>query len=68
MQSPRTYQRQPGPPPPQLLPRPATAAKGEARVGWLADTLAEYITAVKADEVVPALEHEFFRRVREEVG
>ena len=48
--------------------RTASAEKGQARVGWLVDTLAEYIAAVKADDVIPALEKEFFRRVREEVG
>lgn len=48
--------------------RPASAEKGKARVGWIVDTLAEYIAAVKTDEVVPALESEFFQRVREEVG
>ena len=48
--------------------RPASAEKGQARVGWIVETLAEYIAAVKADQVIPALESEFFRRVREEVG
>jgi len=43
----------------------ATPEKGRALVGWLVDTLAEYIAAVKADEVVPTLEEEFFRRVRQ---
>lgn len=48
--------------------RPASEEKGKARVGWIVETLAEYIAAVKADEAVPALECEFFRRVRDEVG
>ena len=48
--------------------RPASAEKGRARVGWQVDMLAEYIAAVKADEIVPALEAEFFKRVREDVG
>ncbi|MBN1641743.1 MAG: creatininase family protein [Anaerolineae bacterium] len=42
--------------------RPASAEKGRALVDWQAETLAQYIAAVKADEVVPALEGEFFRR------
>jgi len=44
--------------------RPATEDKGSARVEWLADTLAEYIAAVKADRVVAQLESEFFGRAR----
>ncbi len=48
--------------------RTASAEKGRALVGWTVDALADYIAAVKADEVVPALKNEFFRRVREEVG
>jgi creatinine amidohydrolase len=48
--------------------RPASVEKGQARVGWVVDTLAEYIAAVKADRVIPTLESEFFRRAREEVG
>jgi creatinine amidohydrolase len=47
--------------------RTASAEKGRLRVGWVVDTLAEYIAAVKADEAVPALKSEFFRRVRDEV-
>ncbi len=47
--------------------RPASAGKGRARVEWEADTLAQYIAAVKADQVVPALEREFFARA-DEVG
>jgi len=42
--------------------RTASAEKGQALVGWMVDTLAAYIAAVKADEVVPALEREFFER------
>lgn len=45
--------------------RTATAEKGQALIGWMVDTLAEYIAAVKADAVVPALEAEFFRRAQE---
>jgi creatinine amidohydrolase len=45
--------------------RSATAEKGRALVEWRAQTLAEYIAAVKADEVVPALEKEFFDRVNQ---
>jgi creatinine amidohydrolase len=47
--------------------RTATEEKGRALVKWRTKTLAEYIAAVKADEVVPALEDEFFGRV-ERVG
>jgi creatinine amidohydrolase len=43
--------------------RTATVEKGRALVRWRAKTLAEYIAAVKEDEVVPALEDEFFDRV-----
>jgi creatinine amidohydrolase len=45
--------------------RPASAEKGRARVEWEADTLARYIAAVKADQVIPALEREFFARADE---
>jgi creatinine amidohydrolase len=44
--------------------RTASVEKGRALVGWMVDTLAEYIAAVKADQVVPALETEFFARAR----
>jgi creatinine amidohydrolase len=44
--------------------RAASGKKGSALVGWMVDTLASYIAAVKADQVVPALESEFFARVR----
>ena len=44
--------------------RPATAAKGQLMRDLLVDSLAEYIAAVKKDRVVPALERDFFRRVR----
>jgi creatinine amidohydrolase len=42
--------------------RTASVEKGRALVQWRVDTLAEYISAVKADTVVPALEKEFFDR------
>ncbi|HDQ70644.1 MAG TPA: creatininase family protein [Chloroflexi bacterium] len=45
--------------------RVATREKGEKLLQWEAEYLAEYIAAVKADEVIPALREEFFRRVRE---
>jgi creatinine amidohydrolase len=45
--------------------RSASAAKGRALVEWSVDTLAEYIAAVKADQVVPTLEQEFFRRAQQ---
>ena len=44
--------------------RTASVEKGRALVDWQVDTLAEYIAAVKADQVVPALETEFFARAR----
>ena len=44
--------------------RPATAAKGWLLRDLLVDSLAEYIAAVKKDRVVPALEREFFQRVK----
>jgi creatinine amidohydrolase len=47
--------------------RTASVEKGQALVKWRVKTLAEYIAAVKADPVVPALEDEFFGRV-EQVG
>ena len=43
--------------------RTASIEKGRALRQLLVDNLAEYIAAVKADAVVPALETEFFRRV-----
>jgi creatinine amidohydrolase len=43
--------------------RYASEAKGEVLVRLASDYLARYIGAVKADEVVPALTEEFFRRV-----
>jgi creatinine amidohydrolase len=43
--------------------RPATEEKGRALVDLLVDNLAAYIAAVKADQVVPTLETEFYRRV-----
>jgi creatinine amidohydrolase len=48
--------------------RTASAEKGRALVKWRVKTLAEYIAAVKADEVVPALEKEFFARVAQVGG
>jgi creatinine amidohydrolase len=42
--------------------RSATEEKGQALMRLAADCLAEYIAAVKADRVVPALNAEFFRR------
>jgi creatinine amidohydrolase len=47
--------------------RPASAEKGRVLVEWEAETLAQYIAAVKADQVVPALEQEFFDRA-DDVG
>ncbi|MGI6209903.1 MAG: creatininase family protein [Anaerolineae bacterium] len=38
--------------------------KGEILVGMAVDTLAEFIAAVKADQVTPGLEDQFFRRER----
>jgi len=48
--------------------RPATAEKGRALRELQVATLAEFIAAVKADAVVPALNREFFRRVRDVAG
>ena len=45
--------------------RTASVEKGRALVKWRVKTLAEYIAAVKADEVVPALEDEFFDRAKQ---
>jgi creatinine amidohydrolase len=42
--------------------RSATRKKGKFLINAMADNLAKYITAVKADTVVPALEEEFFNR------
>lgn len=44
--------------------RRATIEKGRALVEWSVEALAQYIAAVKADLVVPALEEEFFARVK----
>ncbi len=41
---------------------PATPAKGEVIVRLMADYLAQYIAAVKADTILPGLTEEFFRR------
>jgi creatinine amidohydrolase len=48
--------------------RAATVEKGRALEERLVDTLAEYIAAVKADTVVPALEKEFFQRICQVCG
>ena len=48
--------------------RAATEEKGQALVRLASDCLAEYIAAVKADQVVPTLSAEFFRRAREVGG
>ncbi len=45
--------------------RTASEEKGRMLVGLLADSLAQYIAAVKRDDVVPALNAEFFRRAAE---
>jgi creatinine amidohydrolase len=42
--------------------RPASVEKGQKLRQIKVDALAEYIKAVKADQVVPALEQEFFER------
>lgn len=42
--------------------RPATAEKGHALLALQVDSLAEFIAAVKADRVAPALEDEFFEK------
>ena len=41
--------------------------KGQVLVRLMADYLAQYTASVKADQVVPTLEHEFFRRVEQPV-
>jgi creatinine amidohydrolase len=43
--------------------RPASIEKGQLLLRNMAEYLAQYIAAVKADAVVPALEDEFFQRV-----
>jgi creatinine amidohydrolase len=43
--------------------KPSSAEKGRKLRQLIVDSLAEYIAAVKADETVPALEREFFKRV-----
>ena len=47
--------------------RSASEAKGSELVRLRVETLAEYIAAVKADAVAPALQEEFFRRA-DDVG
>jgi creatinine amidohydrolase len=44
--------------------RSASVQKGQALQELLVDSLAQFIAAVKADTVAPALEKEFFERVR----
>jgi creatinine amidohydrolase len=44
--------------------RAASEEKGQVLVRLMADYLAQYIAAVKADQAVPALEDEFFHRVK----
>jgi creatinine amidohydrolase len=48
--------------------RVSTIEQGRAMVQLMVDSLSEYIAAVKADRVVPALTEEFFRRAEGEVG
>ena len=43
----------------------ATKEKGQTLVRLMTDCLAQYIAAVKADKVVPALTEEFFQHVRQ---
>jgi len=43
--------------------RPASVEKGRELIALAVQCLAEYIAAVKADEVIPALNREFFRNV-----
>ncbi len=45
--------------------RPATAEKGRALQRLLVDAFAEFIAKVKADQVAPALQQEFFNRVHQ---
>ena len=44
--------------------RTASEEKGLTLRDLIVDSLAEYLAAVKADEVVPSLSREFFARVR----
>ena len=48
--------------------RTASAEKGEKLLGLMVDSLVDFIRAVKADEVVPALEKEFFDRAKHPNG
>jgi creatinine amidohydrolase len=43
--------------------RPATAEKGVKLRGLMVDALAEYVAAVKRDEVFPALRRQFDERM-----
>jgi len=45
--------------------RSASEEKGQTLIRLAAESLAQYIAAVKADEVVPTLEAEFFQRERQ---
>jgi creatinine amidohydrolase len=45
--------------------RVSTIAKGQAMVQLQVDSLAEYIAAVKADEVVPTLTRAFFHKAKQ---
>jgi creatinine amidohydrolase len=45
--------------------RSATEEKGQVLVRLRSDFLAQYIAAVKADQVVPTLENEFFSRIEQ---
>ncbi len=45
--------------------RPATARKGRILRQLLVDALAQYIAAVKRDQIVPSLQKEFFERAAE---
>ena len=47
--------------------RPATRAKGQTLLRLASEYLAQYIAAVKADQMVPALMAEFFQRA-EDIG
>jgi creatinine amidohydrolase len=44
--------------------RPATPEKGEVLTRLMVEALAQYLATVKADQVVPELEQEFFRNER----
>jgi len=48
--------------------RTATEEKGFILRQLIVDSLAEYLAAVKADDVVPSLNKEFFDRVRDQTA